>query len=191
MEETHTPAPGEPAIARADSIAPGTALGDYLEKTRTYGVARFVLEMSVLALLLRIPAVIVSVQLGVIEDATTAEELLEQFGLVALAVLALIWAPIAETVLFQWAPIEALRRFGAPAALAAVGSATVFALLHFQSGVAAILVHIPTGLVLAWCYLAWRPAGVGKALLVTTGVHFFLNLLAIGAAAISLGGGGA
>lgn len=171
-------------------LAPGTALGDYLDRTRSYGVARFVLEMSALALLLRMPAVVLAVQLGVTEDATTADQLLGELGLMWLALLALVFAPIVETLLFQWAPIAFIRSLGGGPTFAALASATLFALLHFQSGIAAVLVHVPTGLVLAWCFLAWRHGSLRKALLLPTAVHFLLNLLALGAAGLSLRGAG-
>lgn len=177
----------EPAAAR---IAPGSALGEYLDRTRSYGLVRFVLEMSALALVLRIPAVILAVQLGVTEDATTAVQLLGELGVGWLAFLALGFAPVVETLVFQWGPIAVVRRLGGSAAFAAVASATLFALLHYQSGVAAVLVHVPTGLVLAWCFLAWRHRSLGRALLVTMGVHFVLNLLAFGAALLGRGGAG-
>lgn len=172
-------------------IAPGTALGRYLERTRGYGFARFVLEMSALALLLRLPAVAVSVRLGIADDATTALDLLELYSPAALIALALIGAPVIETMLLQWFPIAGLRRVGASAAVAALVSATLFALLHFQSGWAAVIVHIPTGLVLAWSYLAWRHRTLGGALLATAAVHFLLNLLGVAAALASLMDAGA
>lgn len=178
---------GDPEPAR---IAPGSALGEYLDRTRSYGLVRFVLEMSALALVLRIPAVILAVQLGVTEDATTAVQLLGELGVGWLAFLALGFAPVVETLVFQWGPIAVVRRLGGSAAFAAVASATLFALLHYQSGVAAVLVHVPTGLVLAWCFLAWRHRSLGRALLVTMGVHFVLNLLAFGAALLGRGGAG-
>jgi len=172
-------------------IAPDTALGRYLERTRGYGYARFVLEMSGLALLLRLPAVAVSVRLGIADDATTALDLLELYSPAALIALALIGAPIIETVLFQWFPIAVARRIGASAAVAALASAVLFALLHFQSGWAAVIVHVPTGLVLAWSYLVWRHRTLGGALLATAAVHFLLNLLGVAAALASLVDAGA
>ncbi len=183
-------APRDDGVRAPERIAPGSALGDYLDRTRTYGAGRFVLEMSALALLLRIPAVVLAVQLGVTEDATTAVQLLSELGVGWLAFLALAFAPVVETLVFQWWPIAVVRRLGGGAAFAAVASATLFALLHYQSGAAAVLVHVPTGLVLAWCFLAWRHRGLSRALLMTMAVHFTLNLLALGAALASRSGGG-
>jgi membrane protease YdiL (CAAX protease family) len=161
------------------TIAPGTALGRYLDRTRDYGFGRFVAEMSALALVLRIPAVWLAVRLGVSEDATTALDLLEQYPTELLVGLALVGAPIMETALFQWFPIALVRRVGGSAALAALVSALLFAALHFQSGMAAVLVHVPTGLVLAWSYLAFRHRSLGLALLAPAAVHFLLNLHAL------------
>lgn len=173
----------------AARIAPGTALGRYLDRTRDYGFGRFVAEMTLLALVLRIPAVWLAVQLGVAEDATTALDLLEEYPVALLVGLALVGAPVLETVLFQWFPIALVRRVGGSAAAAAVASAVLFAALHFQSGLAAVLVHVPTGLVLAWSYLAFRHAGLGRALAAPAAVHFLLNLLAVAAALSRFGQG--
>jgi hypothetical protein len=38
---------------------------------------------------------------------------------------------------------------------------------------------VPTGLVLAWSYLAFRHRSLGLALLAPAAVHFLLNLLAL------------
>lgn len=138
--------------------------------------------MSLLALALRIPAVVAAVELGIAEDATTAADLLGQIGLPLLALMALGFAPLVETVLLQWLPIAAVRRLGGSASLAWISSAALFAALHYQSGWAAVLVHVPTGLVLSWCYLAWRHRGLGRAILAPALVHFVLNALALAAA---------
>lgn len=158
----------------------------WLRRTRQYGWLRFLIEATLIALLLRIPVVFLGVPI-VGEDARTAYDWLAQYSAMELVLLAIVLGPIIETALAQWLPIALGRRLFESDTYAVLLSAWIFGWLHFNQGALLVLIMFTTGLVLAWTFVVWRERGLWQAFLMTFAVHALLNGVAL-AAALATGG---
>ncbi|MCC2954422.1 CPBP family intramembrane metalloprotease [Massilia sp. IC2-477] len=91
-------------------------------------------------------------------------------------VLAILYAPVIETLLGQLLPVELARRLGAPALACVLLSGLVFGCGHLVNGG---LVHALTtffsGMVFACAYLAMRWLGIGPAFLAAGSAHAVQN----------------
>lgn len=91
--------------------------------------------------------------------------------------MAVVWAPLFETVIGQWLPIELLRRIKVPAAYCLLASAALFSLGHVRNG-AGILhggMTFIAGCTFAACYLAARGMGPGPAYVAAASAHACSN----------------
>ena len=156
----------------------------WLERTRRYPWWRFLLEATVVALLLRIPVVWLAVPI-VGEDARTAYDWLDEYTVAEMAVIALLVGPMIETVVAQWLPVAFGRRFFQSDGYAVLLSAWLFGWLHYTQGVLLVLIMFSTGLVLAWTFVVWRTRGLAQAFVMTTAVHAALNAVALAAALLA------
>ena len=160
---------------------PGGRIGAWLETTRHYGWLRFLIEATLVALLLRIPVVFLGVPV-VGEDTRTAYDWLAEYTPLQLFVLAIVVGPILETAFAQWLPIALGRRFFQRDSYAVLLSAWIFGWLHYSQGALLVLIMFTTGLVLAWTFLVWLKRSVLAAFFMTFGVHALLNAVALSAA---------
>lgn len=90
--------------------------------------------------------------------------------------LAIIFAPILETLLAQMIPIEIFRRFTSNGKVLVVSSALLFMLFHYP-----VLEFFPSafmvGVMLSWAWLVKRPLGLWKSFLIVTLIHSLHNAL--------------
>ena len=174
---------------REPDESPGRApkrgrIAAWLARTRRYSCSRFLLEATVVALVLRVPVVWIGVPF-VGEDARTAFDWLEEYTIAEMAMIAIVIGPILETIVAQWLPLAIGRRLFDNDAYAVLLSAWLFGWLHYTQGALLVLIMFTTGLVLAWTFLVWRARGRLQAFLMTTGVHAALNAVALGAALLA------
>lgn len=102
---------------------------------------------------------------------------LEGAGAAKLFWSAVVLAPLIETVIGQWLPIEVLRRHGVRATYCLLGSAALFSVLHVLGG-AGMLQGVTTfigGLAFAASYLLARNLGPGPAWLAAAAAHACSN----------------
>lgn len=101
---------------------------------------------------------------------------LEQLSPARMIFLAVVFAPLLETLLGQCLPIELARRLGAGPALCMLPSALLFGLGHYLNGG---LAHGTTtfvgGLVFAGAYVALRTRGIGPACMAAAATHALQN----------------
>lgn len=91
--------------------------------------------------------------------------------------MAVVWAPLFETVLGHWLPIELLRRFKVPAMVCMLASASLFSFGHVMNG-AGILHGSMTfiaGCTFAASYLIARSMGPGPAYVAAATAHASSN----------------
>ena len=153
----------------------------WLERTRRYSWLRFLVEATLVALLLRIPVVWLGAPIVGTETRTAYDWLLD-YSVAELVLIAVVFGPIVETIVAQWLPIAAGRRLFRSEAHAVLLSGWIFGWLHFTQGAMLVLIMFTTGLVLAWTFVVWRERGLWPALLMTIAVHALLNAVALGAA---------
>ncbi len=153
----------------------------WLERTRRYSWPRFLIEATLVALLLRIPVVWIGAPI-VGTETRTAYDWLADYSVLELVLIAVVLGPIIETVVAQWLPIAAGRRLFRDDAHAVLLSGWIFGWLHVSQGAMLVLIMFTTGLVLAWTFLVWRDRGLWSALVMTIAVHALLNAVALGAA---------
>lgn len=107
----------------------------------------------------------------------TNEETLSQID--ATWFVALVVAPIIETLVFQWFPIGVMSRLTSRSWLVLGTSAVLFSSAHHDSGLLSMLIAVPSGIALAWAFLVQRDRGVWRALSTTALVHMWVNLVAM------------
>ena len=97
--------------------------------------------------------------------------------------IAVIFAPIFETLTGQWIPIAIASKFTKNISVLVIFSASVFALLHYP-----VIAFCPgafvIGVVLAWTWISRRQVSRKRAFLVTSGIHAGHNALAMGITAL-------
>jgi len=97
-----------------------------------------------------------------------------------IAWLAVVFAPLYETLLAQTAPMEFARWLRWPALAGVLASAAVFGLAHWLGGgIGHGVVSFAMGLVFASAYLAFRDGGALLPSAVAAGAHGVNNALAL------------
>jgi hypothetical protein len=102
---------------------------------------------------------------------------LEGTGTAMMFWMVVVWAPLFETVLGQWLPIELLRRFKVPAMYCLLASASLFSLGHVMSGAGFLhgSMTFIAGCTFAASYLAARSMGPGPAYVAAATAHASSN----------------
>lgn len=142
------------------------------------GVAAFALGQSLLTLLLSAPPS---------DEPLAADKIFATGNIWLISLMAVGWAPLFETAVGQWLPIELLRRLGAPPWARLLASAGIFSAGHVLNGGGALqgVLAFLFGALLAALYLRFRDKGQGSAFAAAWACHCANNSLA--AAGIALG----
>ena len=148
------------------------SIAKYFEQTKRYSTRRFILEMALMPFLLKALLGVLYGALGGVSDVTTTTRLFEMGGISALVFGGLLVAPLLETLIGQWFPIWLVSFFTKNAAKIVILSAIFFSLLHIPSiGIVGILIALPPGIFLSWCFLVGRKKSRWRAYWTTTAVH--------------------
>lgn len=102
----------------------------------------------------------------------------DDYGILFRISLLLIFAPIIETLIYQFLVIEILRKIKIPPGLIISFSAILFGLTHHYH-IFYIIATTISGIIYALYYLKLRPQGKLNAILGVTGLHFLTNLVAL------------
>ena len=88
-----------------------------------------------------------------------------------------VWAPLFETVIGQWLPLEVLRRYKVRASYSLLASAILFSLLHVMggSGILHASMTLIAGGIFAASYLAARSLGLAPAYVAAATAHACSN----------------
>ncbi|RFP14563.1 MULTISPECIES: type II CAAX prenyl endopeptidase Rce1 family protein [unclassified Duganella] len=97
--------------------------------------------------------------------------------------VALVWAPLFETLLGQLLPQEVLRRFSVKPVFCIATGSVMWALGHYlNGGIAHGLVALFAGAMFSFIYLRYRSYGVAVSYWMTTVAHLTQNALVLVAA---------
>jgi len=115
---------------------------------------------------------------------STTTEQIAVHGPMFLFVTAVLVAPIIETIVAQWLPIEALLRLTKSVVSINLGSTLLFSLLHLEEGLINALSMIPIGIILAGTFLRFKRQGPWYSssllsIVVTTFLHALHNGIAV------------
>lgn len=158
-------------------------IASYFEQTTRYGTRRFIIEMLIVAFILKgligVIAGLLFELFGIDQLPQTTTELTAQQGLVMLIVAALIIAPPLETLIGQWLPIALVGIFSRSPLKKVVGSALFFSAQHLYAGFFGLITTFPLAVVLAWSFVLHRRHSRWRACWVTTAIHFWHNAIAI------------
>ena len=107
----------------------------------------------------------------------SSAESLEGAGMAKLFWSAVVFAPLTETVIGQWLPIELMRRFGVRAGYCLLTSAALFSVLHVLGGAGILHASLTFigGLAFATSYLVARNFGARPAWLAAATAHACSN----------------
>lgn len=143
------------------------------------GLASFVAGQLLLTLLVGTPPA---------DQPVAADAMLATNNLWLIAFMGAVWAPVFETAVAQWLPIELLRRFAAPSMVSFFASAALFSAGHMLGGGGALqgTITFVFGAVLAAVYLHFRKQGPGRAFAAAWACHCVNNCLAIAGIALGL-----
>ncbi len=154
---------------------------NYFEKLKSYSNFRFILELTLLAFLLKIIfgtfGVLLGTALGI--DTSTDLKLEEDFiskSIFLIFILTSLYAFI-ETLTGQWLIIWFTSKFTKKLWIQIIASALVFAALHIDPVL--IAGTFPIGVILAWSFIVKSKKSIWEALWVTTAIHVLHNLLVL------------
>lgn len=156
-------------------------ISNYFSRTKKYSVIRFIVEMSVLAFLLKMLAIIIAVPVLISMGLNTETNLelekgfLEDPFLVA-GILIILFAAF-ETIIGQMFILWLSKKISKAHSFRILCSAIVFALLHVEPIIMAAV--FPIGLILAWAFVLYREKSLWSAIWVTTAIHVAHNLFAL------------
>ncbi|OGK52492.1 hypothetical protein A3B02_01995 [Candidatus Roizmanbacteria bacterium RIFCSPLOWO2_01_FULL_42_14] len=160
----------------------------YLSHLKKVTTTRFILELGFLAFIIKIPAGIVGgliVQsLGIHNPLFLA---MQQEPVLSISdtFIAIIFAPIIETLFAQYLPIEIGKKFIHIKRNLIVFSATIFMIMHFP-----VIEFFPSafmiGLILGWAWIQKKEEGLIKAFVIVTLIHALHNTLVTLTAALFL-----
>ena len=107
----------------------------------------------------------------------TAASSLKGAGMATIFWTVVVWAPLFETIIGQWLPLEVLRRYRVRAGYSLLASAALFSLLHVMggSGILHAGMTFIAGGFFAACYLAARSMGVVPAYVAAAAAHASSN----------------
>jgi membrane protease YdiL (CAAX protease family) len=154
---------------------------NYFEHTKGYSTIRFILEMSVVAFILKVFFVMITVPVFSMLGLNTEMNLeLEKSFLddpLLLAVVLIMIFAAFETITSQMFILWLGKKITKDTSFRILLSSIIFALLHVEPLLMAAV--FPIGIILAWAYLLYREKGVWSALWVTTAIHVVHNLFAL------------
>lgn len=160
----------------------------YFNKTQDYSKLRFIIEMLVIAFILKFSFAIIFgfifslLGINVDTDLSYEQELAEK-GLFYASILIILFATF-ETLVGQWLTINLAKMVTKRYLFILIFSATIFALLHVEPIIIAAV--WPIGLILAWSFIIYRKKSLWSAIWVTTLIHVLHNLLVLWMVANSL-----
>ncbi len=139
------------------------------------GMRRYIVRAWLVGL---IPSLVIAVLLGAagLMTHTPANDALARIPEEQMLLLLLFVAPLGETLLLS-AILGILGFFLHSQMKLAVVSTGIWALLHLPNGPVIPLVIAWPFFIFSIAYLAWRPRGWLRAMLVVTTIHFLQNLL--------------
>jgi membrane protease YdiL (CAAX protease family) len=116
---------------------------------------------------------------------STTTEQIAVHGTTFLITTAVLVAPIIETMIAQWLPIEILSRCTQSTVAINLGSTLFFSYLHYDEGLINAFSMIPIGIILAGTFLRFKKDGPWYrkslySLLATTLLHALHNGIAVG-----------
>lgn len=107
----------------------------------------------------------------------SASSSLEGAGTARIFWTVVVWAPLFETVIGQWLPLEVLRRYKVRASYSLLASAILFSLLHVMggSGILHASMTLIAGGIFAASYLTARSMGLAPAYVAAATAHACSN----------------
>lgn len=157
-------------------------IDNYFNRLKTYPNWRFVLEMTLLAFILKILFIII---FGIVfallglptESDLSFEQDMAKNNFFILVFLLTIFASF-ETLTSQWFIIWLVSRFTNHIYWQILFSSLVFSILHWELFLAVTV--FPIGILLAWSFIIKRAKSRWEAFWVTTAIHALHNLVATG-----------
>lgn len=156
---------------------------NYLKKTRQYSSARFVIELTLIALLLKflfaLLGVIMFSILGFdIKADLSYEQWLAKMPLILSALNIILFAAF-ETLIGQWFVIWLVSKLTKNIPLIILSSALAFSILHIEPLLSVVV--FPLGVLLAWSFYIKRERSRWEAFWVTTSIHILHNFIVLAA----------
>jgi len=159
-------------------------IAEYFRRTTTYSAGRFILEMFLLAIILKVTLLgLISITVIIFEsteffffgDKYETDTQFNNFGLGLGLLIFCIIAPLVESIIGQAIPIFIVAFFISRKLIQVIVSSSIFTLFHsIESAVFGIIIF-NSGLIFAWCFVAQKDSGFWKAILVTSAVHSLYN----------------
>lgn len=157
----------------------------YLRKLENYPTWRFILEVTLLSIVLK---AIMAFILALVElipylryEPPFSDELIESVTLfdpfsVILIVLIVLIFPFLETIFLQIIPIKIVKLFTKKYLFQITISALVFSLAH---GLYGFFITLPSGILFAYSFIIQEKKSFWKGLWVTSVIHGFSNIIAL------------
>jgi hypothetical protein len=151
-------------------------ISNYFQRTKYYSPLRFICEMVALQFGLKVILAVTIFPFLNIRGATT-EDLANSDSFSTLFFMAVIVAPVVETIQDQFLSITISSLFVKQSLDILILSMLYFSALHFYVGLAGFFGILPLGFVLSWSFLIKREKSLWQAFWVTTLIHSIHNLI--------------
>ncbi len=155
---------------------------NYFRRISQYSTFRFIAEVTALAFISRfiivLPVVLLltvfHVDLGIPNIEILQIE--DQFWITVF--VAVIIAPLIETVIFQWFPLLIFKLLRIPGFIAIIITTYIFAYAHLDDGLINFIGMLPIGLLFVWAFYVRKKKSLIDAFFSVFLIHAFTNLLA-------------
>lgn len=158
---------------------------NYLKKTTTYSPGRFIFEMYLVALILKVIVLISVVPFAILfesleyrlfGDFSDGTSQFDEYSFLSAIILMCIVMPFFESIFFQGIPILTLSYLTQKRFIYIFISSLIFTAVHSTVYISFIFILFSAGIVFAWCFINYYKKSFWKAIMITTAVHGLYNL---------------
>lgn len=161
-------------------------ISNYFKKTSNYSVGRFIFEMYLLAILIKVILIVFMliaiviyepIEYFLFGETGDSESQFDHLNWVSALLIICLILPVIESIVGQGIPILFLSYMISNKVMLVICSSLWFTYLHnlaFESVAYAIIIFF-AGIIFAWCFIAYKKKGFWKAITISTIVHSLYN----------------
>lgn len=157
----------------------------YYRKTRCYSAIRYIVELVILTTLYKFLFVFFGLNIGELFHNDFSELQSENVNvhqnlyITEFIILAGLIAPLVETMIFQWLPIQILKKFTNDYIIIILITGFIFASAHLSYDKLYAFAMLPYGIIFSWVFYCKYKVSIWSALFYTVLIHSGTNLISV------------
>jgi len=158
---------------------------NYYRKTLNYSAVRYIAEIVILIILFKLTFAFTGLTIGEFFSSDFSETQLEKnfeyqnLSEKHLILIVVLIVPCIETMLFQWAPIQLLKKITNNYIIIILLTGFIFAIAHLSYDILYAFSMLPYGLVFSWIFYCKQKQSLWIAFFYTSAVHAGANLISV------------